>query len=102
MSSTTSNHIAPSISSFQCSRTVGRCPRPYWGCTRFPGTRLECRQEYFNTKNSKGYASIQFWFHIEIQLGFYDGEVRSNLTLLKTAEAVFFLAADTFTFKQLI
>ena len=47
-------------------------------CTRFPGVKipfrfwsldgahLQCRQKYFNTNNSKGYALIQFLFHIEI------------------------------------
>ena len=36
------------------------------------------------------------------QLGFFDGEVRSNLPFLKRAEIVFIFAADTVTFKQLI
>ena len=31
------------------------------------GVRLECRQKYFNTKNSKGYALIQFLFHVELR-----------------------------------
>ena len=33
------------------------------------------------------------------QLGFYDGEVRSNLPFLKSAKTVFLLAAGTITFK---
>ena len=36
------------------------------------------------------------------QLGFFDGEVRSNLPFLKRAETVLLLAADTVTFKQFI
>ena len=63
------------------------------------------RQKYFNTKNSKGCTSIQFLLHIEIPCAnwyFFDSEVRSNLPFLKRAEAVFLLAADTVTFKQLI
>ena len=40
-----------------------KIPFRFWS---LDGARLECRQKYFNTKNSKGYASIQFLFHIEI------------------------------------
>ena len=78
MSSTTSNHMAPSINSFQCSRTVGRCPRPYWGCTRFPGTRLERRQEYLiltqkTAKDMLQYSSgfiLKFnWVFTMVKLG---------------------------------
>ena len=36
------------------------------------------------------------------QLGFSDGEVRSNLPFLKSAETVFILAAGTVTFKRFI
>ena len=36
------------------------------------------------------------------KLGFFDGEVRSNLPFLKRAEIVFLLAGDSVTFKQLI
>ena len=36
------------------------------------------------------------------QLGFNDGEVRSNLPFLKSAETVFLLAAGTVTFKRKI
>ena len=36
------------------------------------------------------------------QLGFYDGEVRSNLPCLKSAETVFLLAAGTVSFKRFI
>ena len=35
-------------------------------------------------------------------LGFYDGEVRSNLPCLKSAETVFLLAAGTVSFKRSI
>ena len=36
------------------------------------------------------------------QLGFYDGEVRSNVPFLKSAETVFLLAGGTVTFKRFI
>ena len=36
------------------------------------------------------------------QLGFYDGEVRSNLPFLKSVETVILLAAGTVTFKRFI
>ena len=36
------------------------------------------------------------------QLGFFDGEVKSNLPFLQRAKTVFLLAAATVTFKQLI
>ena len=94
-------------------------------CTRFPGVkirfrfwsidgaRLECRQKYFDTNKNKEYALRQLLFHVEIpctswvfltsqSLGFYDGEVRSNLPFLKSAETVFLLAAGTVTFKWFI
>ena len=36
------------------------------------------------------------------QLGFYGGEVRSDLPFLKSAETVFLLAAGTVKFKRFI
>ena len=48
-----------------CStRSAGvKIPLRFWS---LDGARLECHQKYFNTKNSKGYVSIQLLFHIEI------------------------------------
>ena len=44
---------------------------------------------------------VSYWNSM-YQLGFYDGEVRSNLPFLKSAETVFLLAAGTVTFKWFI
>ena len=41
-----------------------KIPFSFWS---LDGARLECRQKYFNTKNSKGYALIQFLFHVELR-----------------------------------
>ena len=92
----------PASTAFSAAEQLVAAQGPTGAARAFLGRVWNAARNILTQKNSKGYASIQFWFHIEIQLGFYDGEVRSNLTLLKTAEAVFFLAADTFTLKQLI
>ena len=44
---------------------------------------------------------VSYWNSV-YQLGFYDGEVRSNLPFLKSAETVILLAAGTVTFKRFI
>ena len=53
------------VSKMACStRSAGvKIPLRFWS---LDGARLECHQKYFNTKNSKGYVSIQLLFHIEI------------------------------------
>ena len=48
------------------------------------------------------YSSVCFMWKFHVSIVFFNGDVRSNLSFLKRAEIVFFLAADTATFKQLI
>ena len=49
------------------------------------------------------YNSVCFMLKLHVPIGFFEGEVRSNLPFLKRAdEIVFLIAADTVTYRQLI